>query len=164
MSIARPLVIDPACRGIYQGTFPSNELLPKPTKFPAGYILNTDRSGNVGMHWYAMFVWDKSNRQRTAEVFDSLGTRGPLPQALRMSLTSWRVRNVIRTTETYQHPTLSQACGSFAIYFIRMRCHGHSLDRVLKELKPGEYLSNERIVKRYASLSCPLNGVRFFPS
>ena len=155
MSIARPLVIDPACRGIYRGTFPADELLKKPERFPAGYILNTDRSGGTGMHWYAMFVWEKSNGQRTAEVFDSLGVRGPLPKALRLSLTSWNVSNVVRTKEVYQHPTLSQACGAFAVYFIRMRCYGHSLESILKELKPGEYFTNERIVKRHGtSIGC----------
>jgi hypothetical protein len=149
-SIATPLVLDPVCRDIYQGTFAADELLSKPTKFPAGFILNSDRSDGVGKHWYAMFVWKRKSpyARGTAEIFDSLGIREPsLPHALRASLADWNIGRVIRTQGVYQHPTLSKACGAFAIFFIRMRCHGYPLERVLNELTPGEYFTNERIVK-----------------
>ena len=145
MTIATPLVIDPVCRRIYQGTFAADELLDRPTKFPAGFILNTDRSGEVGKHWYAMYV--TKDPYLRAEIFDSLGIRGQLPRALKASLASWNVIDVYRTPGVYQHPTLSKACGAFAVFFIRMRCYDYPLEQVLKRLTPGDYFTNERIVK-----------------
>src|SRR5882724_2572377 len=53
---------------IFHGIFPSDKLV-IPSKFPAGFIANTDDSSRPGEHWCAYYMPDRYS----VEYFDSFG-------------------------------------------------------------------------------------------
>jgi hypothetical protein len=145
VQLSSMLITDEKCARSFIGTYPSNKTLPQAHVFPCCYIINTAPSFSRGQHWYALFLTIKDcGGLITADIFDSLGERFPLSQAIKISLYGMRVT---RNKHKYQDP-LSQSCGLFSVYYIKMRCHGLDNITVLKTLQPGCYTKNEEIIHR----------------
>ncbi len=63
---------DPVLRPNIVGAFAADRLPKTPTKYPCGFIANTDIYSNPGEHWCAFYV----EKPGVVEFFDSYGNPG----------------------------------------------------------------------------------------
>jgi hypothetical protein len=116
-------------KNYYIGCFASDQI-PKvnPEKFPTCFVLNTDESTRPGEHWIALFLTSPLH----VEYFDSLGQWPPISEKIHQFLSQFP--HLVHNGDIKVQSDLSSSCGEHVIYFIHMRCKGHSFKEILKRL------------------------------
>jgi hypothetical protein len=66
--ILQGLISDPYAKRYFLGVFPRDKV-PRITKYPSSLIVNTDKQGERGEHWLAIYV----DKYKNCEFFDSFG-------------------------------------------------------------------------------------------
>lgn len=103
-----------------------------------GMIINLDSSNELGSHWVAFW----NNADGTGEYFDSFGS--PPPSYIKMSLECLSPSRIIYSNAALQHKS-SSSCGLYCIFFIKHKCLGASLPRILSHFSRSQGV-NEIIV------------------
>ena len=134
---------DPILKRYFVGTFPC-DMLPKfPDKSrPRAYIVNTDPHDRLGQHWIAL--WTQNN---VCEVMDSYGL--PLdtyPQA--QPLRDWLRKHwkYVVTNGTSLQGLHSQACGHYALMFLKTRANGFTMQDFVKNFSDYDRVKNDHHV------------------
>ena len=132
----------PVLKKYYVGTF-SCDRLPKHSdkSRPHSYIVNTDPHDKPGQHWIAL--WTQNN---VCEVMDSYAL--PLDyysqaQPLRDWLTQWKY---VVTNGTSLQGLHSQACGHYALMYLKTRAHGFTLQDFVKNFSDYNRVKNDHHV------------------
>jgi hypothetical protein len=106
----------------FLGVF-SIDTLPKSIKYRHFCICNTDKSTQVGQHWFCFL----RNHNSEIECFDSLGINEEKKENLKKYCCFNRMKELIFNETAFQTQT-SNTCGLFTIYFIFQRMHNLDLD------------------------------------
>ena len=133
---------DPALRPRFYGTLACDELPKRPKKrTPQAYIVNTDRQGEPGQHWLAL--WTEGT---VCELMDSFAL--PLEHYQATPLERW-----IRTHWTHLvtngqslQAIPSQSCGHYCLLYLRDKARGRSLQDFLNLFSPHDYVANDHRV------------------
>ena len=133
----------PALHRVYGGAVPSDGLPRRlRTDFPQAFIVNTDPTGQPGMHWMA--IWIEENR---CEVFDSfalpLQTYPGVEPFIR-----WLERHCknIETNDRSVQSVTSDTCGVYALFYLMLKSEGGSMSQFLSMFKLHDYIANDRVV------------------
>lgn len=123
-------------KNIFRGVYPSNNI-PSFYEYPYCLIANTDRYGEPGTHWIAIYVKDKDN----AEYFDSFG------EEPNKDISSYLNQFVnINKNKTKIQSIYDNSCGAHVIYYIIQKCQNKTLKNIIKELN-SQY--NDSLVKLF---------------
>ena len=125
----------PTLRPYFYGTRPCDRLPDCPDKKgPVAYIVNTDRQGQPGRHWLALWTQDDE-----CEVLDSYAlpletyqTTGPLLLWLDRH---WNI--VIQNSQSLQS-FYSRSCGDYAFFLLIDRSQGKSMKEFLNRFDKHE--------------------------
>ena len=133
----------PALNDVYRGALPSDGLPRKlATEFPQAFIVNTDPTGEPGMHWMALWIDEDK-----CQVFDSFAL--PLSTYPGVNpLIHWLERHCKNITTNRQsvQAVSSQTCGHYALFYLMFKSVGGTLEEFLNKFKPHDYLTNDRLV------------------
>jgi hypothetical protein len=113
-------------RGVY-----ASDTIPFPKgPYPYALIVNTDKSGEPGKHWQA--IWIKS--ASSVDFFDSFGNEatGKIKNYLKMFKNV--EKNKIKIQLNYEI-----SCGPYVIYFIINRFRGLSITQIVRNLKRQQF-------------------------
>jgi len=139
---------DPFVAFFFQGSFAIDQV-PCLTGREHFALVNSDRSGSIGSHWYVIFRASKE----CLEIFDPLGELKNSSEVLEASpsLLQDKAISRVRVSEGIYQPPDSQACAQFAIYFITRRIyHMHeTLESVLKKCFTKNVDDNEKRVHAF---------------
>ena len=108
----------------FMGTFPRDSI-PKVSRRPAAFIINTDSKNEPGEHWEAIILKEKEE----GEYFDSFGLP-PLHPAIQSYVRN-NCSNGFKYNSTCLQSPQSSSCGMYAADFIRSRWNGDSMERFL---------------------------------
>ena len=129
----------------FDGVFASDKI-PKKIKPSHFVVLNTDPSGSIGQHWYAIYRHDRN----VIECFDSLGIDEPKKKFLKNNFQRHGIKELLLNTSRVQD-TSTSTCGEFVLYFLFQRMHNLDIDyeTLLNEIFCSNPVANERKVKKY---------------
>ena len=110
----------------FKGVFSSNNIRTTfDNDYPYGLVVNTDKAGEPGTHWVAIFVQNAN----TAEYFDSYGENP-----------NRDIENFLKTFK-YVNKNKSKiqsafdiSCGPHVIYYIIEKCKGKTLNEIINSL------------------------------
>ena len=133
----------PTLKPYFSGTMPCDRLPRSPDKKgPVAYIVNTDREGQPGRHWLALWTCDNE-----CEILDSYAlpletyeTTGPLQTWLNKH---WKT--VIQNSQSLQS-LFSRSCGDYALFFLIDRSQGKSMNEFVKRFDKHDYVHNDHKV------------------
>ena len=134
---------DPCLKEIFYGTVPCDRSPKSPVKHkPRAYIVNTDPHDKPGQHWIAL--WTQNN---VCEVMDSYGL--PLdryPQA--KPLKEWVTKHwkYVVTNGRSLQGLHSQACGHYALLYLKLKAQGGTLQDFLNYFSPYDRAKNDHEV------------------
>lgn len=124
------------------GTYPIDKL---PKKYinqrPLGLIINLDQSYLPGSHWIALFIDDNN----IAWYFDSYG-RDINSKYIHEFLVSNKVSILFHNRKKLQGD-LSQVCGPYCIYFIKMMCSSFEPEEFIQMFSKNKHLNDRFVVK-----------------
>jgi hypothetical protein len=123
-------------KGLFKGVFPSNNI-PSFNVFPYCLVANTDKYGDPGSHWIAIYV----NNNENAEYFDSFGEEPNKDIALYLKQFKNTIKNKSKIQSIYDN-----SCGAHVIYYIIQKCQGKTLKNIIEELNSP---FNDSIVKLF---------------
>ena len=106
------------------------------------FIINTAKHDEDGEHWIAVYL--QSGR---GEYFDSYGLpilHTEIKQFLRKHCRS------IKVNKRILQGVLSNTCGYYAIYYVRRKVRGYSMDRLLIPFHPFKHYVNDRLIVKLA--------------
>ena len=113
------------CKDSFIGVYPSNKIPYNFNHFPVSFIVNTDKEGQPGRHWQAVFI----PNSRTIEFFDSFGHHPPASLNNLMRQFSVKRINRVKLQNNYD-----VSCGPFVIFFLISRCSGRQFEEIIKNL------------------------------
>ena len=126
------------------GVFPVDKLPTIPrrnVKYPFCLIANTDKCGNPGQHWVAIYVQSPEH----GEFFDSLGRPPGEYSSLFLNFMKrycdrmkWNVRQV--------QGIGSSVCGQYCLFYLMNRSKGICMDCILSPFV-AEYSLNDRVIE-----------------
>ena len=129
---------DKFTKKIYLGTFPIDKL-PTKIKYPSGFILNNQKSTEIGEHWIA-FYFDK---QKKCEFFDSFGNS---PNYYNLGNYLKKVSNGYKSFNKKKlQSDNSSFCGYYCILFLLFKARCFSLKKFLSYFKDSN--SNDLLLK-----------------
>ena len=133
----------PNLNKFFDGVFASDKI-PRKIQVSHFIVVNTDPSGSIGQHWYALYRHDKN----IIECFDSLGIDDSKKKFLKKSFVNQRVKELLFNTTQVQDLTTT-TCGEFVLYFLFKRMHNQDLDydMLLNEIFCLDTTINEEKVK-----------------
>lgn len=108
----------------FKGVFSANNIKDF-EDFPYGVVINTDKFGEPGTHWVALYVIDKN----TAEYFDSFAQtptkyiNNYLKKFKDLKMSHTKIQSIFDTS-----------CASHVIYFLFHRCKGISFNSIMEQL------------------------------
>ena len=128
----------------FYGTVACDRLPRRPIKKePRGYIVNTDSRYREGRHWLAL--WTHSGN--VCEVMDSYAlplesyeTTEPLQDWLK---SQWK--SVICNEQSLQL-IYSKSCGEYALFYLKDRARGQSMNEFLRRFPKHDYANNDHKV------------------
>ena len=133
----------PTLKPYFYGTLPCDRLPRSPDKKgPVAYIVNTDREGQPGRHWLALWTCDDE-----CEILDSYALPLETYQTTR-PLQAWLDRHwkiVIQNSRSLQS-LFSQSCGDYALFFLIDRSQGKSMNEFVKRFDKHDYVHNDHKV------------------
>ena len=129
----------------FDGVFASDKV-PKKIKPSHFIVLNTEPSGSIGQHWYAIYRHDRF----IIECFDSLGIDEGKKTFLRENFRAHSTKELLFNTSRVQDLSTS-TCGEFVLYYLFQRMHNQDLDfeTLLNEIFSSDPVVNEQKVKKY---------------
>ena len=136
----------------FQGVYASDQLqlLQKPNRLPACYVINEDPASKPGSHWVALYLMPNGD----VEYFDSYGDVPikPIEQfARRLAKTNvWYNTKQLQSFET-------RACGPFCIFYLLQRNSGRSMNDIVfryfttnsAKLLLNDYFVRDFVCQRY---------------
>ena len=128
----------------FNGVF-SRDNLPNTIKNGA-YIINLDEYRDIGTHWVALYVNNK-----TATYFDSFGVEHIPKEILKFIGSSSSDKNIITNIFRIQAYD-SIMCGYFCIGFINFMFNGNSLTDYTSLFSPNDLKKNDDIIIKYFGL------------
>lgn len=125
----------------FLGVFPCDQL-PTNVHRPSCLIVNSDRLGEKGEHWMAIFV----NKEGYGDFFCSYGSKPNVrfTKFMNEHCYDWNY-NAKRIQNTY-----STTCGQYALFFLFCRSHGLSLSKFCS-LFTKNYAENDEIVTAFVN-------------
>ena len=111
----------------FKGVFPLDKIKNlKINERPIGLILNLDYAYQPGSHWVAVYL-EENNK---VTYFDSFG----FPNFNQYFLNFLKINKVNEIIfNKFQLQSInSQTCGAYCVLFLKMRCHGYSLNDFMK--------------------------------
>ena len=126
----------------FDGVFASDKV-PKKIKPSHFIVLNTEPSGSIGQHWYAIYRHDRF----IIECFDSLGIDEGKKTFLRENFRAHSTKELLFNTSRVQDLSTS-TCGEFVLYFLFQRMHNQDLDYKHYSMKfflPIQLLTNKKL-------------------
>ena len=114
--IASILANNNITKNYFKGATPSNRIQ-KYNTYPYALVANTDKSGEKGTHWVAMFVRSPS----VIEYFDSFGEEPNDEIFSFLSSFSIIIKNISKLQSIFD-----TSCGAHVIFFLIQRCSGKS--------------------------------------
>ena len=135
---------DAILKPYFYGTVACDRLPSHPIKKePRGYIVNTDPHYRGGRHWLAL--WTPS--RDVCEVMDSYAlplesyeTTEPLQDWLK---SQWKY--VIYNEQSLQS-IYSKSCGDYALFYLKDRARGQSMNEFLRRFSKHDYVNNDHKV------------------
>ena len=103
------------------------------------YVINLDESSNIGTHWIALHVNNK-----TATYFDSFGVEH-IPKEIKKFINNKNIIANIYRVQNYD----STICGYFCIGFINYMFKGKSLADFTNLFSPNNFKKNDDIILNY---------------
>ena len=132
---------DHVLRGRVLGVFAADQLPRTIRTFPCGFIANTDISSRAGQHWLAFFMRDDN----VVECFDSYGQNPGVYNGLFMTWIHRHAKNVLLSEQRLQSD-YSNVCGLYAVYFLRQRLLGESMDQILDTFNISDTEVNDNFI------------------
>jgi hypothetical protein len=133
------------------GVFAKNEVprLPlAPSRYPVCFVINTDKRGEPGEHWVAVYYLSPAN----GEFFDSFGNSPLLLGFGKRSLPNITIWSKVRL-QAFN----SDVCGEYCIHYLAMRSRGYSsassIFSALNGFTCSDYKHNDDVVRRLACVS-----------
>jgi hypothetical protein len=108
----------------FKGVYSANNI-PYFNEVPHGIVVNTDKLGEPGTHWVAIYVKDKNS----VEYFDSFAQ--PPNKFIENYLKKFQY---LKINKTKIQSIFDTSCGSHVIYFLFHRCIGRPFDSIVKIL------------------------------
>lgn len=144
--IVNALMADPRARHVFKGIAPRDRLksIRVNSRYPSAYVINLDRHDEEGSHWVACYFSGKGGE---AEYFDPYGLPPNCPEIAQFIKTNSRRHKWNR--RVLQSP-LSKTCGLYAIYFVKKKARGYSLEKVLLPFHPYKLYYNDRRILSWA--------------
>jgi uncharacterized protein YutD len=137
IQIDKILKKDKKSKKIYLGTFPFDKL-PKNFKYPACFIINNQKSTEIGEHWLAIYF----DSQKKCYFFDSFGMDPKFYNLL--SYLKTKSTTIIHNKLQIQS-FFSEYCGYYCIIFLLLKVRKYSLNFILSQFKDPE--SNDNLIK-----------------
>ena len=133
---------DPCLKPFYYDTLACDEMPKRPSKNkPQAYIVNTDRKGQPGQHWIAL--WTHHN---VCEIMDSYAL--PLDHYEALPLKHWVETHwkysVTNGRSLQAVPT--QSCGHYCFIYLQEKARGRSLQDFLNMFSKHDYIANDHKV------------------
>ena len=104
------------------------------------YIVNTDKKGQPGKHWIAL--WTRDN---LCKVMDSyalpINVYGAKP--LEDWLKQWKY--VVSNGQSLQNVD-SKSCSHYALMFLKAKARGYSMSDFLSQFSKHDYVTNDHVV------------------
>ena len=137
---------EPRFNGVFsRDNMPNNNIRPKglgSTVKNAAYVINLDEYHDIGTHWVALHVNNK-----TATYFDSFGVEH-IPKEIMKFITRKKI-----ITDTYRIQAYdSIMCGYFCIGFINFMFNGKSLTDCTNLFSPNDFKKTDDIILKYFGL------------
>lgn len=129
---------DPILQDIILGVFAANQLPIILSKYPCGFIANTDIDTKPGQHWCAFYL----DKPGTIEFFDSYG-RDIGRNSVHFKRWSNQYGYKIITNNKQIQSDYSNLCGLYCLYYLRMRLQGESMNDIVNSFST-ELLSNDQ--------------------
>lgn len=117
---------------IFGGVYAANEIPQKFLQgpFPNMFVVNTDKYGQPGKHWQAIFILGKNK----LEFFDSFG-EAPVGDISNFTKNFPNLKvNKVRVQANYE-----LSCGPHVIYFLINRSRGISFENIIKALTDNKF-------------------------
>ena len=147
--IYRALKGEKLSRDQFLGVFAADKLPSVIDAKPAGLVVNTDNASDPGEHWVAMYF----PADGPAEFFDSYGSESEAYNQFAHYLSS-NAPSVVRSYKCLQNP-LTSACGQYCIFFMIHRCHGASLQDIIRFFdKRSDTFVNDSFVTAWVNKRC----------
>ena len=111
---------DPLLKAYFRGVFPCDGLPSKPRGQQSAYIINTDKKGQPGKHWIAL--WTRDN---LCEVMDSYAL--PIEVYGAKPLEEWlkKWKYVVSNGQSLQNEN-SKSCGHYALMFLKAKARDYA--------------------------------------
>ena len=132
---------DPLLKAYFRGVFPCDGLPDKKYRGRQNaYIVNTDKKGQPGKHWMAL--WTRDN---LCEVMDSYAL--PIEVYGAQPLEDWlkKWKYVVSNGQSLQNVN-SKSCGHYALMFLKAKARGHSMADFLSQFSKHDYVANDHVV------------------
>jgi hypothetical protein len=115
---------------LFHGVYPADGIPSPTTTFPYGIVVNTDKEGQPGKHWQA--IWMLSHNK--AEFFDSFGDppRGAIAEYFKGIDISVNNKKVQANYEI--------SCGPFVIYYLVQRARGLRMGDIIARLLRNKFV------------------------
>ena len=130
---------DKKTKSLYIGTFPFDKL-PDKFNFPACFIINNQKSTEIGEHWLAVYFDSK----KKCYFFDSFG----------MHQKFYGLNNYLKKKSTeiiYNKLQLqsffTEYCGYYCVIFLLLKARKYSFDFIISQFKDPE--SNDNLIKKF---------------
>lgn len=138
--IDRILRRDVFAKKYFRGVYPVDKLpIHENFERPACFVINTDPASRPGEHWVSLYL-DEAGK---GEFFDSFGLEVLHPLIARfLRRHCWYYTHNKRMLQSLTATT----CGQYCVYFVKMRCRGHSLWRLLRPFHPTQPWRNDRFI------------------
>lgn len=130
------LRIDPVLE--FGGVFAYDQIPKKVSKYPRGYVFNTDRSDQSGTHWVSVYF----DNQRNGQYFCPLGTE---PYGALYDFVNDNCNKGVYNKSMVQFP-LSSMCGYYCIYHLTRAARGFSISDTIKPFRLRNRHTNDRKV------------------
>ena len=98
----------------FLGVFPADKIPLPLTKWPAGFVANTDPEGEPGQHWVAMY---QKSPFAQLEYFDSYGYDP--------SFYDFNLPDSLTFSDRQLQSPGSDVCGNYCVYFLAHRPMSH---------------------------------------
>ncbi len=131
---------DPTLRPSVIGVFAADQLPKALTKYPCGFIANTDIYSKPGEHWCAFYV----EKPGVVEFFDSYGHTGGYYND---NFKLWISRHGDKVTFNIKkiQGDHSSVCGLYCLYYLHQRLAGHTLNDIVHSFSSNLTLNDHYI-------------------
>ena len=137
---------DPILAPFFCGALASDELPSNPKRGkPKGYVVNTEPRNKSGHHWIA--IWTENN---VCEIMDSFALPLDHYKLDATPLAEWVNRHwkyVVTNGQALQ-ALPNQTCGHYALFYLKTKARGHSLQDFLSMFSKHDYVANDHKVGR----------------